>query len=578
MKPMTERTVKKMTNEPKSQFFLKLFLWFIFLSTLGVGGGIFFLLFAVVPIEQVFTDRGWSQFKIDNIMKYFVIGWVVFGFIMSFIYYFLVVKKDRWLLSWLLAVSTVMLTFAGLYYFLNTGSGIVQSSQGDVVEGERFTFGPYPEKEDLINLKERGYDGVITLLSPTLPIEKPLLDKEIRSAEEAELEVHALPMLPWVGDNTQSIEKVKELIAQDDKKYYVHCYLGRHRVDVVKQVVNEELGEDLYELRFLQPTTLERGSLFYFPDQLALVGPYPTEEEWFTRINRGEVKEVVSLLKDKQGSEWPVKEEKTVTELQMIYTPMPLPEEPTLDAVRQVADYVQTLDHRVYVHDFTNSTAVAMLETYLDWGTTLTGTLPPTLQCGKSEWVGRKMVVGCQPEKVERDRLRKLGITDFIRLEGLELTEQYRLIKEAKKQKNLTYLVAGKQQQQVKRLATGLLYGSDQRGKEFEEIAFVNGQAKKHERNLLVGPILEPEEYETFATVYGAAQIIFLQSPSTSSDEEVQRVKDLAASHHIEVEVVLMTTGYEEQLIPLLDHESGLNYIMTDASLTADVNAYLKKF
>ena len=574
---MIGRTVKKLSNEPKSRFFLKLLFWFIFLSTLGVGGGIFFLLFAVVPIEQVFTDRGWSQFKIDNAMKYFVVGWVVFGFAVSFLYYFFIVKKNRWLLTWVLAASSIMLTVAGLYYFLNTGSGIVQASQGEVVEGERFTFGPYPEKEDLVSLKERGYDGVITLLNPTLPIEKPLLDQEVRFAENADLEVHSLPMLPWVGDNTKSIEKVKELIVEDDKKYYVHCYLGRHRVDVVKQVINEELGDELYELRFLQPTTLERGNLFYFPDQSILMGPYPTEEEWFTRIKRGEVEEIVSLLKDKQDSEWLVKEQKTVSELQMKYTHMPLKEEPTLADIRQVAEYVQSLDHKVYVHDFTNSTAIAMLESYVDWGTALTGTTPPTLNCGMSEWIGRKMLVGCQPDKVERDHLRKMGITDFIQLDGLNPTEQYRLIKEAKEQRRLTYLVA-ETQQQVKRIATGLLYGSDQRGKEFEEIVFANGQAKRHERNLLVGPMLEPSEYKTFALAYGVAQIIYLQSPSTSSEEEVERVKELGETLHITINVVRMTTGYEEELIPLLDHESGLNYIMTEDSLTPEVNAYLKKF
>lgn len=575
---MIERAVKILTNEPKSRFFLKLLLWFIFLSTLGVGGGIFFLLFAVVPIEQVFTDRGWSQFKIDHAMKYFVVGWVVFGFVVSFLYYFFIVKKNRWLLTWLLAASSIMLTVAGLYYFLNTGSGIVQASQGEVVEGERFTFGPYPEKDDLISLKERGYDGVITLLNPTLPIEKPLLDQEVKFAEDADLEVYSLPMLPWVGDNTKSIEKVKELIAQDDKKYYVHCYLGRHRVDVVKQVINEELGDELYELRFLQPTTLERGSLFYFPDQSILMGPYPTEEEWFTRIKRGEVEEVVSLLNDKQDSEWLAKEQKTISELQMKYTHMPLKEEPTLDEIRKVAEYVQSVDHKVYVHDFTKSTAIAMLESYLDWGTTLTGTLPPALHCGMSEWIGRKMLVGCQPDKIERDRLRKMGVIDFIQLDAMKLTEQYKVIKEAKEQKRLIYIVAGSKQQQIKRMATGLLYGSDQRGKELEGIIFANGQAKRHERNLLVGPMLEPSEYETFATAYGAAQIIYLQSPSTSTSAEVKQVKELGEAHHILVKVVRMTTGYEEELIPLLDHESGLNYIMTEDSLTPEVNAYLKKF
>ena len=570
--------MKRLTTEPKSRFFLKLLLWFIFLSTLGVGGGIFFLLFAVVPIEQVFTDRGWSQFKIDNMMKYFVLGWVVFGFIMSFLYYFLIVKKNRWVWTWFGVAGSILLTVAGLYYFLNTGSGIVQASQGEIVEGERFTFGPYPEKEDLESLKERGYDGVITLLNPTLPIEKPLLDQEIRSAEDADLEVHSLPMLPWVGDNTKSIEKVKELIGQDDKKYYVHCYLGRHRVDVVKQVINEELGDELYKLRFLQPTTLERGSLFYFPDQSILTGPYPTEEEWFTRIKRGEVEEVVSVLKDKPGSEWPAKEQQTVSELQMIYTHMPLKEEPTIAELEEVVDYVQSLDHKVYVHDFTNSTAVAMLETYLDWGKTLTGTLPPALQCGKSEWIGRKMLVGCQPDKVERDRLRKKGITKFIRLDGLESKEQYRLIKEAKEEKDLTYLVTDTGQIDVKQMAIGLLYGSDQRGKELERIVFANGETKRHERNLLVGPMLESSEYETFAIAYGAAQIIYLQSPSTGTNEEMENVRQSAKEQGITLHVVTMTTGYEDELIPLLDQESGLNYIMTEDSLLADVNAYLKKF
>lgn len=575
---MIGRTVKRLENESKNHFFLKLFLWFVFLSTLGVGGGIFFLLFAVVPIEQVFTDRGWSQFKIDHAMKYFVVGWVVFGFIVSFLYYIFIVKRNRWLLTWLFAASSIMLTVAGLYYFLNTGSGIVQASQGEVVEGERFTFGPYPEKEDLISLKERGYDGVITLLNPTLPIEKPLLDQEVRFAEEAELEVHSLPMLPWVGDNTKSIEKVKELIAQDDKKYYVHCYLGRHRVDVVKQVINEELGDELYELRFLQPTTLERGGLFYFPDQSILLGPYPTEEEWFTRIKRGEVEEIVSLLKDQQDSEWPMKEKKTVSEIQMKYTSMPLKEEPTLYDIKKVAKYIQSLNHKVYVHDFKNSTAIAMLESYIDWGSTLMGTTAPTIQCGETAWVGRKMLVGCQPDKVERDLLREIGITDFIQLDGLSLTEQYHVTKEMKEQQRFAYLVADLDQKRVTRIATGLLYGSAQRGEELEEIIFANGQAKRHERNLLVGPMLEPSEYVTFATAYGVAQIIFLQSPSTSSEAEMEKVKELGATHDIEINVVRMTTGYEEELIPLLDRESGLNYIMTEDSLTPEVNAYLKKF
>ncbi|MDV6378303.1 hypothetical protein ORD22_08590 [Sporosarcina sp. GW1-11] len=570
--------VNKLKSKPKSRFYLKVLLWFVFLSTFGVGGGILFLLFAVVPIEQGFTDRGWSQFKIDNIMKYFVLGWIVFGFILSFFYYFFIVKKNHWRLTLTIVACSMALCVVGLYYFLNTGSGLVQSSQGEVVAGERFTFGPYPEKEDLIQLKAQGYDGVITLLSPALPIEKPLLDKEIRSSEDAGLVLHSLPMLPWVGDNSESIERIRELIKEDDKRYYVHCYLGRHRVDVVKQVVNEETGNDLYKLRFLQPTTLERGSLFYFPEQSIVMGPFPTEEEWFTRVKRSEVVEVVSMLKDDQDSKWPMEEKKVVAELQMKYTSMPVAEQPTIKEIHRVAEYIQSLDHKVYVHDFGNSPALSMLETYVDWGNTIVGAQPPVLQCGTSEWIGRKMLVGCQPNKVERDRLRSMGITEFVQMDELDLKEKYRQVKEAKEQKRLTYLVTTKQNKQVKRLAMGLLYGSETRGKEFEDIIFAMGEAKRHERNLLVGPMLEPSEYLSFANTYGVAQIIYLRSISTSTDEEVQEIEALAAEHHISLTVLPMISEYEEILIPLLDKESGLNYIMVENSLVPEVNAYLKKF
>lgn len=574
---MKERMVRRMAEPNKSRFFSKLLLWFVFLSTIGVGGGIFFLLFAVVPIEQVFTDKGWSQFKIDQVMKYFVFGWVAFGFLLSFLYYFLIVKKNRWFWTWALVAFSVLLCVSAVYYFMNTGTGVIQSSQGQIVEGERFTFGPYPEKEDLELLHEKGYDGVITLLNPTLPIEKPLLDQEKSNAEKAGLEVHSLPMLPWVGDNTKSIDRVKELIHQDEKKYYVHCYLGRHRVDVVKQVINEELGDDEYALKFLQPTTLERGNLYYFPDQSIVIGPYPTDEEWFTRVGRGQVEEVVSLLPEGQFENWKKKEQKTVGEMEMTYTPMPLPANPSLSQIKEVAEYVQSLDHRVFVHDFNESTAKSMLEAYIHWGRTLTGEAPPELACGTPEWIGRKMLAGCNPTAADREKLQSIGVQQFLKTDGLNRTETYEAIQKAKKEKKLTYLIDGNLQQ-AKTTATGLLYGSLNRGEEWKELQLANGKPSRHERNLIVGPMLAPEEYETFIQEKGVAQLILLYSPSTEDDQTVDEAKRLARKAGVKFEMVPMATGYEDELIPLLDEENGLNYIMTEEEFIPEINAYLKKF
>ncbi len=577
---MKERAVNNMATEQKNRFFLKLLLWFVFLSTLGVGGGIFFLLFAVVPIEQSYTDRGWSQFKIDSIMKYFVLGWVAFGFALSFVYYFFIVKKNRWLWSWILVTSTVLLTVAGLYYFLNTGSGLVQGSQGEIVEGERFTFGPYPEKEDLIRLQEQGYDGVITLLNPALPIEKPLLDKEKSNADAANLEFHSLPMLPWVGDNSKSIERAKQIIKQDDKKYYVHCYLGRHRVDVIKQVVNEELGDDTYALRFMQPTTLERGGLIHFPEQSILIGPYPTDEEWFTRIKRGEVKEIVSIMQDDPAANWQQKEQQVTSEMEMIYTPMPLPPYPTKEQLQQVVDYVQALDHKVYIHDFNNSPAIDMLEAMIDWETALSGELLPVLSCGSTEWIGRKMVIGCEPNETDNNILKSIGVSQTISLDGLTEVEQYEAIKQAKKQGKLTYFVVSnnEQQQQVKQQAIGLLYGSVTRGEEWESLTLKQGIPTKHERNLLIGPMLDTSEYDSFALKSGVAQLILLYSPSTMNEKAIKVVQDETTKRGITLALIPMVNNYEDTLIPLIEAENGLNYIMTDAELIPVVNAYIKKF
>lgn len=568
-----------MGTQTKDRYFLKLLIWFIFLSTLGVGGGIFFLLFAVVPIEQHFTDLGWSQFKIDSVMKYFVIGWVVFGMSVSFLYFFFVLKKNHWKSAGIGVGFTILLFTGGLYYFLNTGTGLVQSSQGEVVEGERFTFGPYPEEDLLKKLHEEGYDGIITLLNPALPIEKPLLDKETKSAEEVGLTVHSLPMLPWVGDNSGSIEKIKKLISQDNKRYYVHCYLGRHRVDVVKQVVNEELGETI-DVRFLQPTTLERGSLFHFADKNILMGPYPTDEEWFTRIKRGGTEHIISLLKEGSDSKWIEKEQQTTTDSELTLTQIPLQSPVSSAEIRKVVDYARTLDQRVYIHNFNDPVPILMLQALISWDKTLEGPDDFSLSCGNPLWIGRKMMTGCTPSEQDRKLLSSVGVEKFVDASEIDSANLYTSVKHAVESKKLTYWI-GKdalQQQQIARIAEGLLYGSLTRGVEFVDNKLKTGITTKHERNLLVGPMLTPAEYETFAQKNGIARIVYLHAASLQTNEDSFFVKETSEKAGIPLSQIDLEGDYADQLLPLLENEQGMTYIMTDASLIPQVNAYLKKY
>ena len=78
-----------------------------------------------------------------------------------------------------------------------------------------------------------------------------------------------------------------------EKRFYIHCYLGKHRVDLVRQTVAP--GEATEEHEPL-PDAFERGRLAVFGEEEVILGPYPTDEEWFDFVLRRDVEEVVSTL------------------------------------------------------------------------------------------------------------------------------------------------------------------------------------------------------------------------------------------------------------------------------------------
>ena len=559
---------------------IRLVMWFIFLSTLGVGGGIFFLLFAVVPIEQIYVDRGWSQFNIDKIMKYYVFGWVAFGFAMSFLYYFFILKRNFWKIGTLLMLSSIGLCIAGLYYFLNTGSSVVQSSQGEVdTHGERFTFGPYPEAADLKRLKEEGYDGVLALLSPTLPIEKPLLDREIANGKEANMPVISMPMLPWVGDNSDTLAAIKELINADDKRYYVHCYLGRHRVDVVKHLVSQELQLDFSLLAF-EPSTFERGHVMHYDTQEVSFGPFPTDQEWFTRIRRNEVQEVISLLPS-SNTEWLEKEKKIIAEMGISFTHYPIEESYTFEELQKINNYIQSLDHKVFIHDFKKSNALLQLDALYSWGHSLN--LQSSILTNNNDILfklGAKMLVGLPPSKSSRTALQQAGVRHFVEVSTLAKQDLYQLAKTQLAKKETTYFYVANEQlgAEFYKILKGLVFGSAEGVNEYRDIALTNGTTGQYKRNIVAGPILTDEEFESFALANGVAQILFLYPSSVIDQPTKAHIEEMAQKSGIPLELIIMKSGFEETLVSSINKQSGLTYILTDSMLLDVVNDYLKKY
>ncbi len=180
--------------------------------------------------------------------------------------------------------------------FINTDSEQQQVSQ-------QFTIGSYPTAEKIKELKAEGYTGIISLLHPAVvPFEPVLLAQEKAAALKYDIKLLEAPMLPWVSDNAASLKIIEDIIRTNQGKYYIHCYLGKDRVNLVSNLISRLAGEALIEAEahtarrtFEQMGNFERGDLFRLGPEVYLT-PYPTKEEFLAFFLAGNVKTVVNLL------------------------------------------------------------------------------------------------------------------------------------------------------------------------------------------------------------------------------------------------------------------------------------------
>jgi hypothetical protein len=339
----------------------------LFLLSFGFTGGVLFLLAFMVPIERTLADRGVAQGVVDAIMAALVFGWVLVGLLATAVYARLLLTQRR---NIPLAAGALIATFAAafviFYFLLDTDVMVAVGELNDQnVETERLTFGAYPDEQRLEELKSQGYDGVVTLLNPSIPFERVLLEREKKAGEEVGIPVHSFPMLPWISENDDSLRGIERLVGAGEKRFYIHCYLGKHRVDLVRQTVAP--GEATEEVEPL-PDAFERGRLTVFGEEEVILGPYPTDEEWFNFVLRRDVEEIVSTLDPNNPADvpWIEKEREIARENDLTFTLKPLdPNSPKPSAVREIAAYALSRDHKVYVHSFNVDRRFESLESAL---------------------------------------------------------------------------------------------------------------------------------------------------------------------------------------------------------------------
>lgn len=564
----------------------KFILWFIFLSSFGFAGGGYFLIFLVVPFEQWLVNIGFSQREIDNILAYIVYGWVVFGIAVSVVYYYFLLRGKRYITAYLLAIFVLINAIIVFYMFLNIDSAFISSSRGEVQEvNERFTFGPYPEKEKIEELENQGYDGVITLLNPTIVFEKQLLDKEIKNGEEIGIEIISLPMLPWVGDNKEAIDGLKQLINKDDSRYYVHCYLGKHRVDLAKQVIMTELGIETEQRKTMLPSDFERGNVYSFSNENIILGPFPTDEEW-SIILRKQIKEVISLLPaDSSYLEY----EQTIADANDIkLTSFPVEEgNISYDYLTQIYDYAINLDHRVYIHGFNSSGVVSDLELVFrkqiePYNNTL---IPSSFANGELYKIGHQMFLGPEPTQYELSLLSRSGIDTIISLnntgnnsdlveeinsyeiqyeelfneENSNVHELYSLAVDLENRNDNLYIYGDDYTiTSLYKILYGRNYGFD----DSNELSQYKKDLTIVERDIVVGSELNQLEWEDIIVANGFKRVIMINAPSINTADDINQQRELAKSNDIEFEVIDMFEDYQNKLIDSLTTNKETTYII----------------
>lgn len=412
-------------NMPRARLLL---LTGLFMALSGFLLGVGFLFQVNVPVEAFLTRQGTSQTLINAAMIGIIILWALTTAWITRWFYRKVLSREKppLLIIYLILGILVVMAAVVFYLLVTTGNPVIARLQGTVSEpAERYTFGPYPDKPRLQELKAEGYGGVISLLSPMIPFEKILLEEEIEHGKEIGITIHSLPMLPWVSENQESIQRAMELAESGDKRYYVHCYLGKHRADLIKQVLMGQEVESEKTQECIYKTRLERGRLCFYRDSQIIIGPYPTDEEWFHLIQRGQFQEIVADLDpDNPGDlTWIKREEKNCQEMGLKYTVMPVRKQGNeYQGLSELANYIANSQHKIYVHGFLINEKNYLLDGFLRGGDFehMGKPYPDRLQRGEVFRVSYNLFLGPRPVAGEQDLLKKAGITH---IEELDLKE-----------------------------------------------------------------------------------------------------------------------------------------------------------
>ncbi len=385
-------------------------------------------------------EKGWSEDAEGLAVKAVILVLVVVSLIVSIWIARAIAATGTKHLRYGIPILITVFALAEMWLWMNPALMQNPATPASATQTANFTFGAYPSENRLRELKEDGYTAVVTLLHPAvIPFEPKLLADEKKAAALVGIDLIHLPMLPWIGENEESLERARELARDLEARFYIHCYLGRDRIRLVQRVIENELGGGLIANQRIDNQTgggslesfetFERGGLFHH-DAGVWVTPYPTAEEFVVLMGVGNAATIVSLLDPEKPDDarWLELEKQQFASVGLpvkVRSLAPRPFDP--EAALQLAKELLTMPPPVIVHAFLGADSGRSAQAEGLWMALATGKppLPPSnfkepLANGPVYAAAPNVAVGPAPTLREMgSRLQPAGVRRFVYLGDL---------------------------------------------------------------------------------------------------------------------------------------------------------------
>lgn len=253
-------------------------------------------------------EAGWEQNSQDHVLIVVILLYLAMSLVLTRYVVGIMLRARNRNTRWAIATVFTLMGAATAWQWSNPANLLASIAGGgdagtfNAAGGAEFVFGAYPDEAKLRELQLRGVTSVISLQHPGVIVEREGINAERNATKRLGITLIQAPMLPWVSNNAESLQKLRLIARRGKGKFYVHCGLGRDRVNVAKRVIEAEgkrveVASNLIAATGFadRATPFERGSLTEIDAGKWMV-PFLNEHEMFGYLLGGQGGHVISLL------------------------------------------------------------------------------------------------------------------------------------------------------------------------------------------------------------------------------------------------------------------------------------------